>query len=101
MSTMELWVVLMAVSTTTVLVLAVYARQEHERAERQQQRADEWWMWAEEHRREADAARAQLREMERMHANLQTLYTDLVRRRLAENFAVIAGYTSRKRQRGR
>lgn len=35
-------------------------------------------------------------------ANCKTkLYTDLVRRRLAENFAVIAGYTSRKRQRGR
>ena len=50
---------------------------------------DENYMWAEHGRLEAEAAIARLHTMQRRYANLQTLYTDLVRRRLAESTPMI------------
>jgi len=70
--------------------LAAYAGRQSQRATVQQIRGDELWMWAELHRTEADAARARLREIEHRHANLQTLYADLVRRRLADSTWIVS-----------
>jgi len=84
-----------------LVALAAYAGRQRQRAAVQQKRGDELWMWAELHRTEADAARARLREVERRHVNLQTLYADLVRRRLAQGYITIARNVAWKRQRRR
>jgi hypothetical protein len=88
-------------SVAVSIALGIYAWREHRRANAQQRRGDEWWMWAELHRTEADGARTRLRDVERMHANLQTLYADLVRQRLADSFTLIERNAARKRQRRR
>jgi hypothetical protein len=66
-----------------LVALAAYAGRQRQHAAVHEKRGDELWMWAELHRIEADAARARLRDVERRHVNLQTLYADLVRQRLA------------------
>lgn len=91
---------LLVVSNAACVALAIYAQHEHNRANREQTRGDEWYMWAEEHRREADVYQTRLRELERRLANLQTRYADLTRRLLAKNYAVIEEYRYRKRNEG-
>ncbi len=81
--------------------LAGYAWQQRQRAAAQQKRGDELWMWAELHRTEADAARARLHVMERRYATLQSLYANLVRRRLAQGYITIERNVAWKRQRRR
>lgn len=78
--------------------LAAYAGGQRHRAAVQEMRGDENWMWAELHRHEADAARERLRDVERRHANLQTLYANLVRRRLAESTWIVAADKRRKQR---
>lgn len=68
---------------------AVYAWQERQYARRQEIRGDENWMWAEHHREEADAALRRVHVMERRYANLQSMYGELVRRRIAANTSLI------------
>lgn len=74
---------------STSIALAVLAWQERQRAARQEKRGDENYMWSEHYRLEADAAIARLHTLQRRYANLQTLYVDLVRRRLAESTSII------------
>lgn len=64
-------------------------------------RSEEWWLWAELHRTEADAARARVHVLERRYATLQTLYADLVRKRLVQNYPIIERSIAWKRQRRR
>jgi hypothetical protein len=60
-------------------------------------RSEEWWLWAELHRTEADAARARVHVLERRYATLQTLYADLVRQRLAANWVIVQRHRAWRR----
>jgi hypothetical protein len=72
------------------IYLAIYAFEQRQHARRQQIRGDECWMWAEHHRDEADAAQRRVHVLERRYANLQSMYAELVRRRIAANTSLIA-----------
>lgn len=101
MTTIDLLIFIIMLMAAALVWLAGYAWQQRQRAKSQEQRGDENWMWAELHRQEADAARARLHVMERRYATLQSLYADLVRRRLAQGYITIARNVAWKRQRRR
>lgn len=89
-------VVAMLIVAVAVLAWLVHvARRE---AASQQRQAEENWCWAELHRQEADAVRKRLHVMERRYATLQSLYADLVRQRLADNFVIIKRNAARQRR---
>lgn len=83
------------------LYLAIYAFEQRQVVAAQRKRAEENWLWAELHRTEADAARARVHVLERRYATLQTLYADLVRTTLAQNYPLITRNIAWKRQRRR
>ena len=62
----------------------------------QRTQAQENWLWAELHAREATAARLRLRNLERKHQRLLELYTAMVRRHLAANTILILRNKERK-----
>lgn len=81
------------------LYLAIYAFEQRQVVAAQRKRAEENWLWAELHRTEADAARARVHVLERRYATLQTLYANLVRRRLAQSYSLIDRNLARQRRR--
>lgn len=101
MTTIDALIFAIILMAFALIALAAYAWQQRQRASSQQQRGDENWMWAELHRQEADAARERRHVMERRYATLQSLYANLVRQRLAENFTLIERNVAWKRQRRR
>lgn len=71
------------------LYLAIYAFEQRQVVAAQRKRAEENWLWAELHRTEADAARARVHVLERRYATLQSMYGELVRRRIAASTSLI------------
>lgn len=88
--------VIVAALSATCTVLIIIAWREHDRAKRATVRAEEadsWSLWfqdaAEEQATQLRAINAELSDLRRQHGRLQVRYTDLVRSRLADNYAII------------
>lgn len=79
--------------------MALYARQEHQDAERQRRRADELAAAAVECQLDNVDLHRRLQQQRQRHADLQALYALRVRQLLAGNFDLIAGNLQRKRSR--
>ena len=81
--------------------LAWRLHQQHQATTAERERGDENWLWSELHRTEADAVRQRMRHLEMRHANLQTIYAELVRACLAQHYPLIERNITWKRQRRR
>jgi len=81
-----------AVTILTVISIALIALawRQHERATAADIAAQEANAWADHYRDEHAALAARHAQLERSHADLQQLYADLVARRLAANYWIIA-----------
>lgn len=88
MTITDMLIVLLLLNCGALFALAIYARQEHERAERVCIQAEENWAWSELHRSAADDAQRELLALEERHITLQLLHADAQRRLIARNFIV-------------
>ncbi len=97
----DLLLALIVLLLAVVAVLTALLHQQRQATSAATKRAEEHWCWAELHRTEADAARSRVHVLERRYATLQSLYVDLVRRRLAESYGIGERNITWKRQRRR
>ena len=91
---------LLLVMAVTVAVVLTWMWRDAERECRAQRRqAEELACWGELQIEEINALRQRLDAAERRHANLQQVYANLVRRRLAQSYPLIEHNLTRQRRR--
>ncbi len=80
---------IVAALSAILLVLIVYAWREHDRVACQRKRAEEADSWAQWWEDVAEEQGRQIKGLRAERDQIRALYTDLVRRRLADNYWIV------------
>jgi len=90
---------LLVMAVTVAAVLLWMWRDAERECKMQRRNAEELACWGELQIEEINALRSRLEAAERRHANLQQVYANLVRRRLAQSYSLIDRNLARQRRR--